>query len=650
MLQGEPMKATIRSRLRYRFENFLAKGGRAIFLSLLVLFVISFLLVIAVKALVLLVSKGNAQESLQNLWLIFNQLIDPGNVADTRDLDMRLVGTIATMLGVVIFSMLIAFITTQLETLIYTFRKGRSQVLEQDHTLILGWNARTIDIILELIIANESEKRASVVVLAACDKEAMDDELHKQIPDSKTTRIITRSGDPASLTELRRVNAGEARAAIVLASCSDNGTKDQKDASDTQSIKTLMALIACQGDDSDVTLIAEIFSADKRQMINHFQMERIISIDSLDILGRILVQTSLTSGLEMVYNEMLSFDGCEVYFYTAAWNGLPFANLVYHFQDGIPLGIRRKDGTLLMRPPEGTNMEAGDSILILAEDDSTVRFRKNRLFTPAALPYTAVRAEQNLKRILLLGWHEIGNILIREYADYLREGSLIDVMLRNPSQETLNRLNRLKEAHQSLRINVHVADPFVLENLDRLEPFSYHNVIILAQNEEEQSPEKVDSDTLMILLLLRKIGREKGNNDRSTRIITQVLNSENQELITQTDVDDFIISNKLITMILAQLSEQPAIKMLYDDLFQEEGSEIYVKPARLYFQEFPVKARFADLIAQAAKREEICLGVRFAVQARDPKNNFGVQLNPAKDKPFTLSKDDYLVVLAEDEL
>jgi hypothetical protein len=37
-------------------------------------------------------------------------------------------------------------------------------------------------------------------------------------------------------------------------------------------------------------------------------------------------------------------------------------------------------------------------------------------------------------------------------------------------------------------------------------------------------------------------------------------------------------------MILAQLSEEPKIKKMYNDIFQEDGSEIFVKPVNLYLK------------------------------------------------------------------
>ena len=85
-------------------------------------------------------------------------------------------------------------------------------------------------------------------------------------------------------------------------------------------------------------------------------------MNSWDILGKLLVQTSLTSGLEMVYGELLSFDGCEIYFYETEWEGKTFGELVYHFEDGVPLAIYTTDRKVVSRPPQDRKMLPGEQI------------------------------------------------------------------------------------------------------------------------------------------------------------------------------------------------------------------------------------------------------------------------------------------------
>ncbi len=650
------MKPSFREKLRYKFERFMAKGGASIFVSLVILFAVCFVFAIGIRWVIMAFAPDFDMSDgfSTHIWRTFLEMTDPGNMNqdNASPTVVKLSTIISGIIGVVIFSMLIAFITAFLEKTLYEFRKGAGKVLEFEQTLILGWNERVIDIILELIIANESEKKASIVILANHPKEDMDDTITKYITDPQTTSIITTSGNPTSLTELRRINAQEAKSVIVLASCSDSASNEAKILSDTQSIMVIMALVACQGGENELPIIAEVFNQDKRDIVASFEDENIISIDSWDIMGKLLVQTSLTSGLEMVYNEVLSFDGSEVYFYQPdnGWNNTNFYDLPFHFIDGIPLGIHKANGDLLLRPPTDTLMEDDDEILILAEDDSTIDFNKTRLFQVKDFKYEEKKLEPTSKRTLVLGWHDVAKIFIREADDYLLEGSSFDIMFHEPSDEIMEKIDALKAAHDDLVINHVNESPLHMDYLISMNPFTYDNIIILSQDSGEQSAEKVDSDTLMILLMLRKVAREKEITNHHTKIITQILNSENQDLIIQTDVDDFIISNKLITMILAQLSEAPEIKKLYDDIFEEDGSEIYVKPTSLYFTEFPVQLSFADVMATANKRDEICLGIRLGNKTKNPDENFGVILNLPKDKSITLNENDYLVVLAEDEL
>ncbi|NNJ55937.1 MAG: hypothetical protein HKP14_07385 [Bacteroidia bacterium] len=644
------MKPTIKEKLVYRFERFLNKGGSSIFKSLLVVFLSAFIFIITLRYLLLLLFPeldylGNFGD---HIWKTFLQMTAPGNMNQDNNAPgwLKLTTVLAGFTGVIILSMLIAFITSSLNTFLYNFRKGRGSVIEDDHTVILGWNDRVVDIIRELIIANESEKRGCIVILANHSKEKMDDLIAKRLPDTQTTSVITTSGNPSNISELNRINITSCKSVIILAKCSENATFNEKIESDVQGIKSIMAIKSCQNDSNNIPIIAEIFSEEKRNIISYFNDENLIAIDTWNIMGKLLMQTSLTSGLQLVYNEILSFDGCEVYFYEANWGDVDFFELAYHFEDGIPLGIYNNEEGLILRPSRERKMKKGDEVLILAEDDSTIAYKANALYKPKEIPLRNKKLEQSKKSTLILGWHSVGEIFVHEANDYLLDGSRFDIMYHEPTVELKNTFNHLKSEYSNFEINIINQNPLSKEGLEAIDPSHFENIIILSQNSDISSPDKIDSDTLIILLLLREMSKESSN----PKIITQVLNSENQQLINQTDVDDFIISNKLITMVLAQLSEEPRIKILYDDIFSEDGSEIYVKPANLYFDSFPQKITFGDAMGIANKRNEVCLGIRKADKLKDIQNNFGVTLNLPKDKVIELLEDDYLVVLSEDEL
>ncbi len=88
---------------------------------------------------------------------------------------------------------------------------------------------------------------------------------------------------------------------------------------------------------------------------------------------------------------------------------------------------------------------------------------------------------------------------------------------------------------------------------------------------------------------------------------------------------------------------------VYDSLFSEEGSEIYVKPIELYVSELPSEIRFCDLMTLANSRGEICIGVKRKDDEDSANRNYGVRLTPHKEERISLVEGDSLVVLAVDD-
>ncbi len=51
-------------------------------------------------------------------------------------------------------------------------------------------------------------------------------------------------------------------------------------------------------------------------------------------------------------------------------------------------------------------------------------------------------------------------------------------------------------------------------------------------------------------------------------------------MIEEVGVKDFMISNQFVSKIYAQVSEEPRVQAIYEDLFRPEGSEVHLKPLR----------------------------------------------------------------------
>lgn len=649
---------TFRQKCRYKFDNFMSRGGQSIFISLVVVFVVLLLMISLLRGISYWLLPADAfqyhpEEEMsffRHVYIIFLQMTDPGNMfQDTFSSPWyKISAVLAGLTGVVMLSALIAFITTALDRLLNDLRKGHSKVIEEDHTLILGWNEqRVIEILRELLMANESEDDPSVVILSDADKEDMDDFLSVHMPDTQNTRVVTRSGAVSSLINLNIVSVDTCKSVILLASCHDSESDRAKAASDAKVIKTLLAISASQPPEKELNIVAEIFDPRNRQIAQ--DIREVAIVDTKDILAKILVQTSRSVGLSVVYAEVLSFDGCELYFHHDDWGDITFGDLCMRFPDGVPMGLRRSSGALLLNPPVDTKLAPDDDILILAEDDSTIEFRAEPVAESTDMPLAGGKVEQRVERELILGWTTKTRIILQEYADYVLDGSAVDIMLPNPPEEVREEVRALQEELTTMRIGLIDKDPLKADDLLSVEPFRYDNIIILSQTGEDGDTERADSETIVILLLLRKIFADHPEESASTKLITEVLDSVNQDLVSHAGVHDFIISNRYVSMLLAQISESGDIKKVYDDLFEESGSEIYVKPAHLYFESFPADVTFTDMMRIAQKRGEVCLGVKIKAKERDKDANFGVKLIPEKKTRYTLGPNDMLVVLSEDE-
>jgi hypothetical protein len=317
------------------------------------------------------------------------------------------------------------------------------------------------------------------------------------------------------------------------------------------------------------------------------------------------------------------------------------------------MGIRNADGQIFMNPSPDQAMAPTDEVLILADDDSTIEFIDEPVAVAEDLPLSEIRQEQRIERELMIGWTFKSVAIIREFADYIIDGSQIHVLLKRPTDRQQSEISALNQELDGVEVSLIQKDCLSIEDLMSVKPFEYDNIIILAgsdSGDEHVDVARVDSENIVALLLLRRIFSQYPTKSQNTKLITEILDSQNDALVAKAGVQDVIISNRLVSMIMAQISESRDIEKVYDDIFQEDGSEIYLKPANLYFQSLPIQASFADMMGVAQKRGEVCIGVKIKELENDKESNNGITLIPEKNTSYKLQKDDSLVVLAEDEL
>ena len=284
---------TFAQRARYWFDNTMSRGTVALIAWLAVLTVIMMLVIGAVIMLFGLDEAGSDPIGLA--WSLFLHAIGASSVSDDQGSWPFLGAMLAATLGsIFIVSTLIGVLTTGISNKLDDLRKGRSLVIEQGHTLILGWSDQIFPIISELVVANANQQRPCIVILADKDKVEMEDTIRAQVGPTGKTRIICRTGDPMDLAALPIVNPTGARSVIVLAA-------DEEDP-DAQVIKMTLAITNNPQRRATPYNIVGVIRDTRNMAAAHLAgRKQARFVNTGDLVSRIIAQTCRQSGLSLIY-------------------------------------------------------------------------------------------------------------------------------------------------------------------------------------------------------------------------------------------------------------------------------------------------------------------------------------------------------------
>ena len=651
-------------RIRYSMDNFMSRGSSSIFVALLGLFLIGFLIMVVVR---LIANAFVPDETLSSWgeipWRVYVAVME-GSAAETdgdSNWIAKLTSILAVMVGLILFSSMVAFITSVFEAKLDELRRGRSLVLETNHTLILGFGDRILEVIRELIEANESEPDASIVILAESDKEEMDNIIRDNITDFATTRIITRSGVVTNINNLKKVMAENAKSVIIMNSAASWRPENERNLADALVLKSIMSIIAVCDGQTHPPIVCEIHSDRDRDLAENISDGVVKALNEVSVLSRMIAQLALSrNGLSIVYSDMVGFDGNEFYFYKPdeGWGErLTFGDSINRFKSSTPMGIHNSKGDIILNPPMEMFVENDDELIIFAEDDSTIFYFKEPVFKSTTSEIPSFTIVPRSHRVALLNWTTKTSIILEKLCSYLPKGSELCTYASTKVSEMDSSKKLLNEKYPDINISMNEIDLNNLGSLNDIEPQDFDSILILSPG--GTTIEEMDAYVISMLIRIRQILISKKDDENNIidskdwpKLITEVMDSENIDIILNSGVEDFMVSNQFVSQIMAQVSEEPMALDVYDDLFQSEGSELYIKPASYYFDfkdKKTITMPYGECVQAAKLRNEVILGLQIHADQKDKDNMFGIILIPDKNDEFTLSEEDGLIALAEDE-
>lgn len=627
-------KNTLRDRLHYAFDNFMAKGTISL-IGGLALVSASFIII---NAVFITITKLAAPESPpydlpEAIWGVLMRTLDTGTVGGDTGWIFRLLMLFVTFGGIFIISTLIGLLSSGIEAKLEELRKGRSRVIEDDHIVILGWSFQIFTLLSELIIANANYPQRAIVILSNEDKVEMEETIQKWLKFKYRTRIVCRTGNSSDLGDLGLVNIQNSRSIIILNSPSEYG--------DINLIKTLLAIMNIPRDDQEpYHIVAEVQNAKNLDIIKLIAGNQVETLLTNDIISRIIVQTCRQSGLSSVYMDLFDFSGNEIYLSEQpGLVGKPYGDIVLAYSNAAVIGIKNQQGQIEINPSQDRVLQAAEALILIAEDDDTAQVTTLQPMIEEELILEGVKAQIEPEKTLILGWNIRVPSMIQQLDEYVSPDSLVTVVSPLPEEETLLGENASNITNQT--VVYHQGEPTERSVLEQLNLPQYDQILLTAS--DQVAPELADAQTLVTLLQLRNLTEEYHCHQP---IITEMLDTHNQDLASVAKPDDFVISERIISLIMAQVTENKTLNQVFQNLLSPEGSEIYLKSINNYVMiEQPLS--FYTVVESARRQNQSVIGYRIKANANNKAKNYGIVLNPNKSNVIKFTPEDHIVVIAE---
>ncbi|MFD5887999.1 NAD-binding lipoprotein [Streptomyces sp. NPDC060334] len=620
-------------RTRYWFDTIVARGT-----ALLIGWLTLLCLVIVIPASVALVwadqdAPTTWSGQLAAVWVSVGQTLKIGGAVGSPL--YVVISVLLALVALLFVSTLVSLITTGLNDKVLALRRGRSTVLESGHTVLLGWSDQVFPIVSELTVANSNQRRAVIAVLGPKDKAEMEDEIDTALGRLGHTRLICRNGVTTDPAVVSLVSPETARAVLVLTHEGEDG--------DAHVVKTLLALEAAVRGRGRPSVVAAVRDGRHQRAADLAAGAhgRVLNIE--DITARLIAQTSCRPGLSLVYQELLDFGGDEIYMIEEpALVGRTFGDLLLAYDTSSVIGVLRGAGGVELNPASDRVLGADDRIVLITEDDDTAA----RADRPPIVDEEAIvvpRAPMPPpERFLLLGWNHRAPLVVEQLDRCVPDGSVLVVVAEGEGPlEDAGRCAR--SPGRRMRVTVHsgdVTDPRILDESDVL---SFDRVIVLGYDDVSAAPGTLGGDdrTLVTLLHLRALEEASG---RELAVVTEMTDDRNRLLAPAREGADFIVGGRLISLLMTQIAENPALADVFDDLFTVGGDTLHLRPATGYV--LPDRSvTFATVVESGLRQGHCVIGFRLHEGgARGP--SYGVRINPDKRERVRLGTEDSVIVLA----
>ena len=540
--------------IKYRIDRMLNKG---LFYQLMLLVFAIIILLLIVSIFIIVFFKYPPKDA---FWDSLMQFIDTGNISSVEgSTGIVITFLMVTFIGVCGWGSLIAMINKALQDRINNLSKGNAFIMEKNHAIILGFGEEALTIVEEFIMA----KVKTIIILS----EHNVDVIRKRvsfIKGYKKTNIIIREGTTSRIENIKLLNIAKSSSISIINN------------DDTESLNILLALKKIIEEyelDNKINICVLVHEEETIEIIKSIEEKNFVIhiIYKYEILYKLIAQSIIYTGLSNVYEDLFSNDG-NVF---SIENDHDFDN--YKFEDAaikylekdiILLGITKEDRSQLLIPSYDYILKKENRLVILSRNTNSDSMKDYPNIKPSIIKYR--------NNILLICEEKRYDEIIKEISEYVENHNIMMIsydLIKSQKNKYKFMLETLKK-----------------ENITKIVLISEDNI--------------TDVKSINILLIIRQIIRKENFNIA----ILSLLNSiQKRNLIYSDDVRDFIVSGKLIGMLMAQASLSSNILYIFYGLLSKNGKDIIMSPYSDYFQE---PKKFKDVYLYFLKKKIIIIGVK----------------------------------------
>lgn len=595
----------------------------------------------------------------------FSMIIDAGNIQNIipnvtkTHLTIIILGIFIVLFGMVVFSgAIIGYISSSISSFIENASNGDKKIYLNNHIVILNWSNKVTEIINDLLYMNKKEK---IIILVENYKDKIMDEIEERLSNTinkergrglllnrNNLTIIVREGFSYSLKDLDDISIRNAKSVIIFGKneyynknfekiLEDNNflsniSKNNKNKifdGDAITIKTLIQITKIinpeenQNKNSknslDKNIIIESKDSWTLKMTKHIIEKEEISnkniiqtISSDYILGEILAQIWLMPELNLVYDELFSYNGAEFYSKEYDKKNDLIEEILDRNSKVIPLTTIKNKRTgkeemfYVSRNYEDLKYKNRNSIKIKEEKEVEINY--DYWVEP--------------KKLLLIGDNSKVESLFKTLDNFSLEWkpkdnnqeNILDVTIIKDSNGVKRSDPISKKQYVSKEVEIDIYDTKAL--YDTIEEFlkNSKNASILILSDDSLKIEEQDAFTITYLIylkdILKKLERKKelNFNKNNIDIVVEVSNPKNYDIIKNYNIKNLVVSNSYISRIITQLINKNSLYEFYKEILEydkEEGvydsKEIYIKKVNRFFSKIPEEMTIGQLMKAVYK-------------------------------------------------